>query len=66
MEIVVCGYFLISTYLAWMFLTGRSEWLDQKTAIGMLVKLFCSMCLGIFCGLIFMLIFSFRIIMKNH
>ncbi len=39
MEIVVCGYFLISTYLAWVFLTGRSEWLDQKTAIGMIVKL---------------------------
>ena len=40
MEMIVYGYFLIATYLAWVFLTGRSEWLDQKNIVGICAKLF--------------------------
>lgn len=65
MEMIVCGYFLISTYLAWVFLTGRSEWLDQKNVVGICVKLFISIAFGTFFGLIFIILFLGRIIFKK-
>ncbi|MCI8764504.1 MAG: hypothetical protein HFG58_08025 [Lachnospiraceae bacterium] len=65
MEMIVYGYFLIATYLAWVFLTGRSEWLDQKNIVGICAKLFISIVLGCLFGLIFILLFIARIIFKK-
>lgn len=66
MKMMVYAYFLISTYLAWIFLTGRSEWLDRKNAVGIGIKLFISLILGTFLGLVFIMFFIARIIFKQH
>lgn len=65
MEALLWGYFMISIFVTWVFLTGRSEWLDQKSAVRIGIKLFLSVFLGVFLGLIIIILYTAKLIFRK-
>ena len=56
--ILVIAYMGWAVYSGYLFLSGRSVWLDQRTPANMAVKIVLSFGVGIFIG-IFYLIYMF-------
>lgn len=60
--ILILIYTAWAVYSGYKFLSGRSEWLDQKGAVNMLIKLALSLAVGYVIAIFYLGYFVFKVL----
>ena len=62
MEIIIILYTIWAIYSGFKVVSGRSEWLDTKAPLNMIVKVIVSIVVGYFVGAFYLIYLIFKLL----